>query len=164
MKKIPLSVTGKKYAGMYEALVDDEWYDYLMQWSWSILPKNENTIYAKAIVRDNKTRHIIKMHRVVTGVADGEEVDHIDGNGLNNQSHNLRICNRSQNTRNQHIRKNNKSGYKGVCAVHYGKFSAQIMVNRKQIYLGRFETAEEASLAYNEACVKYHGEFARPNP
>lgn len=102
------------------------------------------------------------MHRMLCGTG-SEVIDHIDGNGLNNQRSNLRPCTQSQNLANMRLSKHNTSGYKGVCKTSRGTFHAGIYVNNKRIHIGVFKTPIEAALAYNKAAQKYHGNFARLN-
>jgi hypothetical protein len=107
------------------------------------------------------------MHRVIMGdAATGLQIDHCDGDGLNNQRANLRVCTSSQNNWNQRISKANTTGFKGVSrpARLRGMVNchvATIQLNGKRRYLGRFPTAEQAHAAYCEAAKKLHGEFAR---
>jgi hypothetical protein len=84
-------------------------------------------------------------------------IDHIDGNGLNNNIENLRAVSVSQNTQNAPKRKTNTSGYKGVYWRKKDQvWSAQITVNYKCKNLGRFQNKEDAYLAYQQAAAKYH--------
>ena len=91
----------------------------------------------------------------------------INGDSLDNRKSNLRICTHAQNSKNLKVRKDNTSGFKGVCFTKErwrGKrWCAYINSNNKRIGLGRFLTKEEAALKYNEAVEKYHGEFGRMN-
>ena len=91
-----------------------------------------------------------------------KEVDHIDGNSLNNKIENLREANRSENVCNIGIKKTNTSGYKGV---HWDKARNKWMVtvqkNKKIVFNKRFEDLELAVLVAEEARNKYHKEFAR---
>lgn len=106
------------------------------------------------------------MHRFILGDTKGLEIDHRDGNGLNNCKSNLRLATRSENMQNSRVPKNNRYGVKGVCFLpnRYGKkWKAAICANNRAITLGHFHTKEEAAKAYNEAAKKYHGEFARLN-
>jgi hypothetical protein len=90
--------------------------------------------------------------------------DHRDGNGLNNQRHNLRICTAKENGRNQRINSVNTSGYKGVSwKKDQHKWLSQIIVDNRAYNLGTFVCPLRAAKAYNDAAEKYFGEFARPN-
>lgn len=98
------------------------------------------------------------------------DIDHIDRNIYNNSIENLRQVTKSQNQCNRSIPKNNKTGFRGVCKyVNTDKckrlktWKASIGVNGKSISLGYFNTDVEAARAYNEASIKYHGEFANLN-
>ena len=93
-----------------------------------------------------------------------KEIDHIDGNSLNNDINNLRMVTKSQNAMNRKSRKNSSSIYKGVCWDKIrNKWVVHITINKKLKYLGRFINEKEAALVYNEAAIKYHGEYAKLN-
>jgi len=89
-------------------------------------------------------------------------VDHIDRDRSNNSWHNLRVATKSQNNCNSRTRRNSFTGLKGVY-FHKGagRFVGQIKVKGETMYLGLYDTAEEAHLVYCAAADKYHGEFAR---
>lgn len=145
-------------------LVDDADYDFLINFnSWcATTHKRRKTFYAiSSKMVGDKCKNFF-MHRLLLNVTSNDLfVDHIDGNGLNNQRNNLRICTRNQNQQNRPKNKNNKSGYKGVYwEKERNKWQAKIMVNKQNIYLGRFDDVELAAIAYKEACVKYHEQFA----
>ena len=146
MKKILLAK--EKYA-----LVDDSDYGYLNQYRWHI--------HEKRYLRSSSG---ILMHRLIINTPEGMDTDHIDGNGLNNQRNNLRICKKFQNQANRGISKNNLSGYKGVYwHKDSKKWRAKLMFDYKNIYLGLFKNKINAALAYNQAAKKYFGEFAKLN-
>lgn len=89
------------------------------------------------------------------------QVDHINGDRHDNRISNLRLASSSENQRNRKRPKNNTSGYKGVSWIeHYQMWQATIKFDGKNKYLGRFDTPEEASDAYNKAALRHHGEFA----
>jgi len=112
---------------------------------------------------ESKTKKI-KLHRVIMNAPDDVEVDHRDGNKLDIRKKNLRICCIAENSKNLSKRSDNTSGYKGVSWNKNGKkWKSSLNSNGKVIYLGLFNTKEEAAKAYNEAAIKHHGEFARLN-
>jgi hypothetical protein len=150
-KYIPLS------SGKY-AIVDDEDYEWLSQTKWS----DDSRGYAIRKVKGKKTTE--KMHRLIMGAKEGEQVDHINGIPWDNRKSNLRIVNNAQNSANRGPYSTNKTGYKGVAVYKNGKFTAQITVNYKKIHLGVFDNPVDAARAYNEAAKKYFGEYAKLNP
>lgn len=102
------------------------------------------------------------IHRAIMNCKPGKFIDHINRDRLDNRKENLRIANRSQNNANMRIQDRNKLGVKGVC-LHRGRYQASITVKKKTIFLGNYDTAKEAALAYDEAAKMYHGEFALTN-
>ena len=95
-----------------------------------------------------------------------EIVDHVDFNQLNDKIDNLRAATKSQNNKYSTSRKGSTSIYLGVCTPRKNPCNywfANIWVNNRSLKLGKFDTQEEAALAYNRAAVKYHGEFANLN-
>ena len=100
------------------------------------------------------------LHRLVLG-CDGQ-IDHINGNRLDNRADNLRPCSQSQNNANTFARKTSKTGIKGVFPYKGGpKFASQITHNGKTFCLGVFLTIQEAKNAYDEKSKELFGEFAR---
>lgn len=154
MKLIPLS------QGAF-AKVDDEDYDGLSKHRWYLACKT----YAARNKKVRKKRITILMHRELIKVNSKMQIDHINGDGLDNRKANLRICTKAQNAKNSKGRKHHTSSkFKGVAKhTEADGFRCSIVLNRKKIYLGSFRTEEAAALAYNEAAIKYHGEFARLN-
>ncbi|MFA4103151.1 AP2/ERF family transcription factor [Serratia sp. IR-2025] len=120
--------------------------------------------YLKAVVK-GKT---YLLHRLAWFYVHGSwpvgTIDHIDLDKQNNKIANLRDISFSCNLRNRKKRKNNKSGYKGVCWSNKGAgWRASICVNKKITYLGTFANKEDAALAYDRAAILLHGEYARLN-
>lgn len=161
MKEIPLT-QGKV------ALVSDEDYSTLSQYKWQYT----GTGYASRSERFgpvDKTevgwkRYKYKgflMHREILEPPSGMQVDHINGNKLDNRRSNLRLCTRSQNYWNKGKQSNNKSGYKGVFwAKHVQRWRARVMSNGRITELGYFDSPEEAHRSYVKAAKQVHGEFA----
>lgn len=153
MKTIPL--TQEQYA-----LVDDEDYASLSKFKWHA-KRRLHTFYAKR--REGRKR--LSMHRVIMQAAPGIEIDHEDGNGLNNQRYNLRNATHAQNMRGfrgGHVNKTSK--YRGVSFHRRDKkWHAQISFENKKIHLGNFECEFSAALAYDKKCRELFGLFASPN-
>jgi len=110
---------------------------------------------------------VFKAHRLIWCITTGTDpcdlqIDHIDGNKLNNKFLNLRLATHAQNARNRGPGKNNKSGLKGVSwKKDEQKWVSRIKVNNRSIGLGRFPTPELAHMAYCKAAAELHGDFAR---
>ena len=100
------------------------------------------------------------LHRLLLSPPDGYEVDHINGNSLDNRRCNLRLCTRQQNNGNQRPRRHS-SIYKGVYwNKEHQKWQAKITVNYRNIDLGRYKDEEAAAEAYAKAARRHFGEFA----
>lgn len=152
MKSIPLS------RGL-EALVDDGDYDRLRAYHWCATTRRY--AYRHELVDGKQIGYA--MHREIMGLPKGDprEVDHIDGNPLNNQRCNLRICSHAENAKNKRKDRRNASGYKGVTwSKRDRRWQAQIMQSGKQKWLGLFPTPELAHAAYCQAADALHGRFA----
>jgi len=119
---------------------------------------------ARGARRGGKLREF-RLHREVLGITDPDvEVDHVNGNGLDNRRANLRIATAQQNQANRSAQANNASGLKGVSwHKRDRKWRAHIRIAGKQHSLGYYATREEAAGAYDVAAVEAHGEFARRN-
>lgn len=107
-----------------------------------------------------------KVHRIIwlmkTGVWPDGEIDHIDGDGLNNRFENLRDVTHSQNLMNAAVRKDSTSGFKGVSYDGArDRWYAYINVRGKRKMLGRHLTKQEAVAARAKAEQQLFGEFAR---
>lgn len=158
MRRIPLS------QGRY-ALVDDADYHQLCIHKWRVQPER-STFYARRDIRINKRNYKVRMHRIILGLVyrDGKQTDHIDGDGLNNQRTNLRICSTAENQHNQRIRTVGSSQYKGVCwHKRDQRWRAQIKLEGTSKCLGSFDSEVEAALAYNWAAKEHYREYARLN-
>ena len=155
-------INSPKY-GVFNVIVDDEDYEYLIKKKWHIhKDKKRKDYYAWANGWENKKQFVIKMHRLILGVTDPKiQVDHKDRNTLNNTRENLRLATHAQNHINKPKAENKTSKYVGVCwDKSKGKWMATIAYNNKWHFLGRFENENEAAIVRNEAAKRLHGEFA----
>lgn len=158
MKQIPL--TKGKFA-----LVDVEDFDYLSQWKWHATKGNSGYYAVRAERAGKGKQRTVSMARTIMKVTDWHiNVDHINGDTLDNQKHNLRACSRQQNTCNRKSATGSSSKFIGVSLFREsGRWKAQIQKHGKRIYLGLYDTEESAALAYDRAASELHGEFARLN-
>lgn len=151
--------TGKKRSDSkrhWLVMVDDEDYEYLNQFYWFV--DSYGSVSSKL---GGKGRRGMLLARLLLNPPDNLEIDHIDGNRLNNQKSNLRLATSSQNKINRGPRIDNKSGYKGVSwHSQRKKWTARIMINGNNKHLGLFENLVEAARSYNVAALEYYGPFA----
>ena len=120
----------------------------------------------KGYLRSSVGGKSYRVHRLVFLYHHGympTQVDHIDGNRMNNRIENLREATSSQN--NQNRKATSSSGIKGVVWHKQSKkWIASICVNRKSVHLGSFISIEEAALVANKARQSAHGKFYRGQP
>ena len=160
MKLIPLS------QGQF-AKVSDHRYEELNKHKWCARwNPSTSSYYAQRSIypggRAGKTT--IQMHREIMGFEprDGKEVDHWNGDTLDNQDQNLRDGSDGDNPKSRRLNKNSTSGLKGVSwRKQANKWVAQIQNEGKKEFLGYHATKEEAHAAYCEAATRLHGDFAR---
>jgi hypothetical protein len=144
------------------AKVDPADYKRLRKYKFIAL-KTRNCFYAIMLEPNVITsKKVLHMHQIILEVPKGMVVDHINNDGMDNRSANLRPATRAQNARNRKkFSRKCSSKYKGVCWHKVSlKWHARIMFENKRIKLGYFNNEIDAAKAYDEAAKKYHGEFA----
>lgn len=157
---LAIFITSKTH-GQHLVTFDQGDYDLIKNYNW-YLSKGARTFYAIANTVINGERTNVLMHRLIR--SDSEFIDHINGNGLNNTRNNLRACTKQQNNMNARESKSNKTGFKGVYFdKSRGKYGARITFNYRGYHLGRYDNPIKAADAYNQAAIKYFGEFAKLN-
>jgi len=140
--------------------VDDDDFEFLSKRKWC---------YSGRYAYGRFGNRMIFMHRVILKVPYGLFTDHIDGDGLNNQKYNLRICTISQNTSNSKLRIDNPSGFRGVrfkkypCTTGNGRWESRIRFMNKDVHIGYYDTPEEAAHARDDKARELFGEFASLN-
>lgn len=146
------------------AIVSDEDYPHLSKFSWALNPQGVGYAVRKGRKYLCEPR-TVQMHREIMRACKGQQVDHINGNGLDNRRENLRFADTQKNAFNRDKPKVlATSQYKGVLR-RKGKITweARIKYNNKAIHLGTFRTEEEGAAAYNFAAQLMFGDFARLN-
>lgn len=160
--------------GEFTVLIDDEDYDKIKDFKWYVGVNKKYRYYVGCGFnfgeKGKRKQKTIQLHRFIIDCPEGMVVDHVNHNTLDNRKSNLRICSQSENCKNNQKSKINKSGFKGVkisIKKHKGKiysyWVAAIGYNYKNINLGSFKNKKDAAMAYNQAAIKYHGEFASLN-
>jgi hypothetical protein len=150
----------------YSVLVDDDKYEWLSSFKWYACRKRNgdgSVIYATRDIFIDRKRIKISMHRQIMDLVkgDGKIVDHINQNTLDNRSCNLRIVSHSLNQYNCKKKSNNTSGYRGVTwHEQRNKWMAQIVINKRHLYLGIFKEKENAAIAYDKAAIKHYNSDA----
>jgi hypothetical protein len=129
---------------------------------WHACPRGRTIYVQRAFRRPDGRNTTQQLHTFLTGWS---FVDHVNGDGLDNQRSNLRPATHAQNSANARLQARSTSGFKGV---HRGPirgkaWRAQIHAAGKKHHLGTFDDPEEAARAYDAAAVELFGEFARTN-
>jgi hypothetical protein len=133
----------------YMALVDDEDYDALAQHKWAATDAGRNGRVLLYATRAADRHRRIAMHRQIMGVVDAGpevQVDHKDGDGLNNQRENLRVTDNKANAENrQRLNRNNTSGARGV-SIHppTGRWHVRVGHHGRRVHGGFFDNLEDA--------------------
>lgn len=138
-------------------LIDTSDYHKVKEYCWRV----DKAGYVVANSR-NGSNKIIRLHRVIMDVFDRKIcVDHKNWNKLDNRKCNLRIATKSQNNINIKRKSNNTTGYTGVCFnKRLGKYNARISKDGHRMFLGYFDTIDEAIDARHNAELNIHGEWS----
>ena len=148
----------------YVAIVDDEDYETVSKWRWSAT-QCCNKIYARRTQKFGNKKVNIYLHRFLMNVHlcnSSVNCDHKDRDTLNNQKSNLRVCTKAENQRNKTKKKNAQSKFIGVVKARKN-WAARITHEGKAVYIGTYQSEEEAAIAYNKKKIELHGEFANLN-
>jgi hypothetical protein len=144
--------------------IDDIYYEWLNSYTWTAwTPTGRTVTYAVSGMNQGRGANVVTMHRLIMGAESGEQVDHIDGNGLHNKRSNLRLVTSAQQAMNKPVQQNKMySQFKGVTWHHRNKkWKAQIMKDGKNYHLGYFDVEEDAALAYELKAQELFKEFQR---
>jgi hypothetical protein len=131
--------------------VDDEDYIHLSPHKWQAR-NSHGKWYASRTVVPGGVRRLIWMAREVMPCPEGMEIDHVNGDSLDNRRENLRVVTHQQNMQNRVVK-----GYKGVS--EWNK-TGRWVAHCKRAHLGYWKTPEAAAQAYNAAAAIAFGEYA----
>lgn len=155
----------------YVAVIDSSDAAAVLRYKWHANHRNTGKPYAVRIEKSGGTPETIPMHRFLLGVTDPKlDVDHINGDGLDNRRCNLRVATRSQNGQNKGkwAAKQCVSRFKGVAPQNSPKLKTWQAYRGNgdggKHYIGTFRHELAAAAAYNASIYFAHGEFARMNP
>jgi hypothetical protein len=142
------------------AYIDDDDFDRVSKYKWRAY-KCRYTYYAITRYEHTPPYSQVSLHRFLMDCDKDKVVDHIDGDGLNNQKSNLRIVSIQQNCSNRiNLMKNNTSGYRGVYwKLPHKRWNSCIRFKGKLFYIGNFNTPEEAARAYDKKAKELFGEY-----
>lgn len=138
-------------------VVDQQDLASVSRWRWSRGGSRGQYAYRKGPGRKN-----IYLHRFLLDAPCGYEVDHINGDTLDNRRDNLRLATPCENKFNTGLTARNRSGFKGVHWNAWTKsWDACIRVNHGIFRLGHYANPAEAAEVYQQAAEFLHGQFAR---
>jgi hypothetical protein len=146
-----------------EAVIDADDVPLVSHRNWFRSGGHEGrTYYAQTYVSIGGGKTVpVSMHRVLLAPPDDLQIDHINGNGLDNRRSNLRLASMSQNLANRPGIKVGKSGYRGVWYdAKRKKYCAFARINGVNKMIGRFTTAVDAAVARDRVAKQQYGEFA----
>lgn len=145
------------------AIIDRHDITKISGYSWHA-GKCDNIFYARAYIRGSSKTGVkyAYMHRIICNPPNGLEIDHINGNSLDNRKENLRAVTSSQNKMNKRSHNKSKSKYKGV-SILKNKWRAEIKYDGAIKHIGVFDNEKIAAIAYDRVAKIHFGKFARLN-
>ena len=152
-----------KLSRNYQAIIDAQDIEAVSARNWHAVCLSANHVYAASNIRTGEIFKQISLHRYLMQSSSGNtEIDHVNGNTLDNRRVNLRPVTRSQNRMNAVCRCDSLTGLKGIqFEASRGTWKVRIGLNKKSFHIGRYKTLEEAVEARRVAEAKMHGEHAR---
>ena len=138
--------------------IDEQDWEKVKRIKWNVHIMKKGYKYVYTFQKLNGKWKMIYLHRVIMNCSEFLFADHINGDTLDNRRSNLRLSTNKQNQWNQK-RIRGIVPYKGV-TFENGSFRSRVRINGKKKSLGQFETAIEASNAYNKASLEFHGFYS----
>lgn len=150
----------------YCSLVDEDDLPTLGVLSWFLKEKGNSYAIAAAHLPGSGGRaQAVPMHRFLMKPKGDQWIDHRNGDPLDNQRSNLRLCSPAQNAGNRKKHPRSTTGFTGVSyRADKNLYRAKIGGGKQRVFhLGYFRLAEDAARAYDVAALERYGEFARLN-
>ena len=167
MKEIDISTRKHKNAIL---LIDNCDYEWVRLFKWTPEERKNGLSVCRSRRNPSGSKHLVRIHRDIVRARSFEQVDHKNGNGLDNRRSNLRLCNNAQNQQNRIKRGAGKCGtiYKGVFERKNkngpsGRYFAYISINKKRYNLGSFGSDVDAAKEYDSKALYYFEGFSRLN-
>jgi hypothetical protein len=161
MATVSIPLTQGKFA-----LIDEGDYDLVSQYRWQVKRTPSGKLYAQTSLprRHPSGLRTLPLHRLILSAPVGIDVDHENGDGLDNRRSNIRLATRSQNAINRDKPPGGTSRFKGVRLIaKSGRWRASICKQGRQIHIGNFRCEVEAAKRYDEVARQLYGPFARVN-
>ena len=154
-----VALSGNRGNGLC-VLISREDYPIVGGYRWYL---GKNGYVARNVSKFESSKSRQYLHHLIVPPQHGLETEHKNRLRLDCRRSNLRLAKRWQNNANHSVHRHNSIGLKGVRKNGNRKFSARIRKDGAEIYLGSFDTAEEAARAYDLAAVSLFGEYSRTN-
>lgn len=152
------------------AIISEECFDFIHKVKWRLYDRRSARYAVFGYTDEKGTLHTLWMHRYIWEVMkgripEGMQIDHKNGDGLDNRIGNLRLCTCSQNNMNRRVKKIGASStYKGVGYNKKNKkWTAHITRDRKVYSLGSYDLEIDAAKAYDKKAKELFGKFVAPN-
>lgn len=141
------------------ALIDAADFDLIRGYKWYCDVSQAGKHYARCGFWQEGKVKSLRMHRLILGVPTETEVDHRNGDGLDNRRRNLRVATTSDNNCNR-VSGRRKSPYRGLYLNRHGKWTARCKKNGLTRKSASFGCPEDAARAYDQMAREMHGAFA----
>ena len=163
--QINITLFSNRFSNAVTKIDEEDYLKISVYSNWRLWYNLRGHFYACVYKKEDNKKKTVFMHRLLMNISDSDiQVDHINGDGLDNRKDNLRICCREQNLRNQAKPKGEfTSKFKGVSWNNRDKNWRASIWKNKGIFIGNFLEEIEAAKAYDIKAAELFGEYAKLN-